>query len=433
MLFLRTGLPGAGKTLNAIREIDLEHQADPENPLVRLHKEHDSPDLPPRTIYYYGIPDLKADRLKSKWVEFDTPEKWFDLPDGSVVVIDEAQRIFGNDGTRARPEKVTRFETHRHQGLDIHLITQHPSLLSSPVRKLVGKHINFIRPYGRQKGIFRHEYEFCIDSPEKRVNFKQAQEEKVSLDPTYFGVYKSSTVHTHKPITPSYLKKLPLIIGLTLLPISIVVGLGYWLISANKSEMEELRNKGQSASATAPGATAPGVPGVAPGASVSKAPTESKAEKYVDQRTPRLADVPGSAPVYDDLTKPKSFPKPICAATKDPMLVSKAHNRGLTTGTVDGVEYSCQCYSQQVTKLRTSFEFCMDVVSNGFFDDTKVPPTYASANSTGNLNTVPSTDPATAIQRGRAATSPTPVESYSQNQVPVTIVADTEYSSRPWR
>ncbi|WVA28241.1 hypothetical protein PCP40_33405 (plasmid) [Pseudomonas aeruginosa] len=55
-------------------------------------------------------------------------------------MIDEAQRVFGNDGSRARPEKVTRFETHRHQGLDIHLITQHPSLLCTPVRKLVGKH-----------------------------------------------------------------------------------------------------------------------------------------------------------------------------------------------------------------------------------------------------------------------------------------------------
>ncbi|WP_264209272.1 hypothetical protein [Pseudomonas aeruginosa] len=44
------------------------------------------------------------------------------------------------------------------------MITQHPSLLCTPVRKLVGKHINFIRPYGREKGIFRHEYEFCIDN-----------------------------------------------------------------------------------------------------------------------------------------------------------------------------------------------------------------------------------------------------------------------------
>lgn len=241
MLYLRTGLPGAGKTLNAIREIDIEHQPDPNDPTKRLHKDPDNPDLPPRTIYFYGIPDVKTDRLKSNWVEFDTPEKWFDQPDGSVIVIDESQRIFGNDGTRARPEKVTRFETHRHQGLDIHLITQHPSLLATAVRKLVGKHINFIRPYGREKGIFRHEYEFCIDNPEKRANFKQAQEERVSLDPTYFGVYKSSTVHTHKPITPSYLKKLPMLIGLALLPIFLLVGLGYWLIKSNTDEMEQLR------------------------------------------------------------------------------------------------------------------------------------------------------------------------------------------------
>ncbi len=62
MLYLRTGLPGAGKTLNAIREIDIEHQPDPDDPTKRLHKDPDNPDLPPRTIYYYGIPDMKLDR-----------------------------------------------------------------------------------------------------------------------------------------------------------------------------------------------------------------------------------------------------------------------------------------------------------------------------------------------------------------------------------
>ncbi|WGW63932.1 hypothetical protein P7I89_05430 [Pseudomonas aeruginosa] len=51
MLYLRTGLPGAGKTLNAIREIDIEHQPDPDDPTKRLHKDPDNPDLPPRTIY----------------------------------------------------------------------------------------------------------------------------------------------------------------------------------------------------------------------------------------------------------------------------------------------------------------------------------------------------------------------------------------------
>ncbi|MFV9493312.1 hypothetical protein ACNUI5_15980 [Pseudomonas aeruginosa] len=118
------------------------------------------------------------------------------------------------------------------------MITQHPSLLCTPVRKLVGKHINFIRPYGREKGIFRHEYEFCIDNPERRSNFKQAQEERVTLDKAYFGVYKSSTVHTHKPITPSYMKKIPLIIALMLIPIGVLVGL---VVTAMQQGDEEKR------------------------------------------------------------------------------------------------------------------------------------------------------------------------------------------------
>ncbi|TEE83019.1 zonular occludens toxin [Pseudomonas aeruginosa] len=378
MLYLRTGLPGAGKTLNAIREIDIEHQPDPDDPTKRLHKDPDNPDLPPRTIYYYGIPDMKLDRLKSKWVEFDTPEEWYNLPDGSVIVIDEAQRVFGNDGTRARPEKVTRFETHRHQGLDIHLITQHPSLLCTPVRKLVGKHINFIRPYGREKGIFRHEYEFCIDNPERRSNFKQAQEERVTLDKAYFGVYKSSTVHTHKPITPSYMKKIPLIIVLMLIPIGVLVGLVVTAMRQGNEEKEAALARSQAAEASA---------GVLPGAgnAVQAAPRASSgpksADEFIGDMSPRVPDLVASAPRYDDLN----------------------------------------------TRMHTTFEFCMDVVNNGYFDDTRMPPTYASGNSTRGLITSPSVDPATAIERGRAATSPTPGDAFSTR---VTIVPDSSRMPR---
>ncbi|HBN8327542.1 zonular occludens toxin [Pseudomonas aeruginosa] len=424
MLYLRTGLPGAGKTLNAIREIDIEHQPDPDDPTKRLHKDPDNPDLPPRTIYFYGIPDMKLDRLKSKWVEFDTPEEWYNLPDGSVIVIDEAQRVFGNDGTRARPEKVTRFETHRHQGLDIHLITQHPSLLCTPVRKLVGKHINFIRPYGREKGIFRHEYEFCIDNPERRSNFKQAQEERVTLDKAYFGVYKSSTVHTHKPITPSYMKKIPLIIVLMLIPIGVLVGLVVTAMRQGDEEKEAALARSQAAEVSA---------GVLPGAgnAVQAAPRASSGSKSTDEfigdMSPRVPDLVASAPRYDDLNKPRDFPRPVCAASSDPNLIGKAPERRIPMGTYNGRVMVCQCYTQQVTRMHTTFEFCMDVVNNGYFDDTRMPPTYASGNSTRGLITSPSVDPATAIERGRAATSPTPGDAFSTR---VTIVPDSSRTPR---
>lgn len=424
MLYLRTGLPGAGKTLNAIREIDLEHQPDPNDPTKRLHKDPDNPDLPPRTIYYYGIPELKADKLKSKWVEFDTPEQWFNQPDGSVIVIDEAQRIFGNDGTRARPEKVTRFETHRHQGLDIHLITQHPSLLSSPVRKLVGKHINFIRPYGREKGIFRHEYEFCIDSPEKRANFKQAQEEKVSLDPAYFGTYKSSTVHTHKPVTPSYLKKIPLYAACVLVPIGLLIGLGYFLISdarGMQSEALAASDQEQSVSQLQQPKGA--------GSLVSAKKEEPKVDDYIEQRIPRVEAVAASAPRYDELTKPRDFPRMICAASTDPSLIQKNKARGHAVGYDDrGSPFTCTCYTQQLTRVATTAEFCLDAVNNGIFDDTKLMPQIASGRNMNGAMNYSSSEPV-AIQRGRAASSPPAVST----PTPVTIVADSEYPARPWR
>lgn len=432
MLYLRTGLPGAGKTLNAIREIDLEHQPDPDNPLLRLHRDPDAPDLPPRTIYYYGIPDVKIDRLKSRWVEFHAPEQWFDLPDGSVIVIDEAQRVFGNEGTRARPEKITRFETHRHQGLDIHLITQHPSLLAPAVRKLVGKHINFIRPYGRNKGIFRHEYEFCIDNPEKRSYFKQAQEEKVKLDPAYFGTYKSSTIHTHKPTTPSYMKMIPLYAAGFILPLAFIGGLLWWFIGGVEDEKSDLRTQQHEEQGAQ---VAPGKPLTA---SSSASPAATGPDDYIDSMTPRIATLPASAPRYDALTKPRDFPRLFCTSSTDERTVERFRKIG-QVAVIDGKETACQCYSQQGTRMATDVTFCVDAVTNGIFDDTKLQPVFASGRNPSGTVTESRADPAAALRRGRAAATPPQGDSSissapAAEYVPrVTVVPDSEYPSRPWR
>lgn len=418
MLIIRTGLPGAGKTLNAIREIDLEHARDPNDPTKRLHRDPNDPDAPPRPIYYNGIPELQVDKLKANWIEWDTPETWFELPDGAVIVVDEAQGTFGTDIGRARVEKVTRFEKHRHHGWDIHLITQHPSLLAPAVRKLAGKHINFFRPYGRSKGIFRHEYEMCIDSPEKRSNFKLSQETKVELDPAYFGIYKSSTVHTHKKVTPRFLKLLPLYIAATLIPLGLVGALFWYIIGSAKDEQDALRGskteEGAQLSVSAPGA--------APGSAVA-AGVDPPVDDYFEAATPRVPDLALSAPRYDQLNKPRDFPRPICAATFDQRLIDTAYRRGQKVGVHQGKPAACKCYTQQVTALETSFEFCMDVVQNGYFDDTRLAPSYASGSSTRGLTSQPSPEPFTPAavgDRGRAASRQQPVSA-----VPVTVIPDT--------
>lgn len=409
MLFLRTGLPGAGKTLNTIKEIDEEHQPDPDNPLVRLYKDPDHPDLPPRTIYYHGIPDLKVDKLKSEWVEFDHPETWFTLPDGCVIVVDEAQGTFGTDIGRSRVEKVTRFEKHRHNGWDVHLITQHPSLIAPPVRKLVGKHLNFIRPYGRTKGVFRHEYEMCIDNPEKRTNFKMAQESKIEFDPHYFGLYKSATIHTHKKVTPNFVKMLPVYLAGVLVPLGLLAYGFYWITQDAEADKAKLR--GDSSVEVAADAQPGSAPKLAP---APKSTAEQSLEEYATKQTPRVSDLALSAPRYDELNKPRDFPRPICAASNDPVVIEKGKIRGHKTGVYQGKEAVCQCYSQQVTKMATTFEFCMDVVSNGFFDDTRLAPTYATGNSSRGITTSPSSSPAAASERGRAALSQQPDASTGQ-------------------
>ncbi|MFY1662842.1 zonular occludens toxin domain-containing protein [Pseudomonas sp. Pseu.R1] len=415
MLFLRTGLPGAGKTLNTIKEIDEEHAVDPFNPDLRLHKDPEHPSLPPRTIYYHGIPELKIDKLRSKWVEFDTPDLWYDLPDGSVIVIDEAQGTFGTD-VRTRVDKVTRFEKHRHQGHDIHLITQHPSLVCLPVRKLVGKHINFLRPYGRTKGIFRHEYEMCIDSPERRSNFKMAQESKIEFDSHYFGLYKSSTVHTHKKVTPSFVKMMPLIILLTLVPIALLAGGLWWVIHNSDEEKQRL-------SATS---TKPDVVSAEPASRIKTVPVKTVQTDYTEQYRPRIADVPSTSPRYDEVNKPRDFPRPTCLASTDIRLVSTAKQRGQEVGEYRGQQTACQCYSQQSTRIKTSLEFCMSVVENGYFDDTRQMPAISTPSGLSSRKPDVPVDQ----RRGLAAADRRDVSSHATTP---TIVADTELASRPWR
>lgn len=413
MLIIRTGLPGSGKTLNAIKEIDTEQARDPENPGELLHPFPDHPEVKPRKIYYYGIPELKTEKLKAEWIEFDSPEEWYNLPDGSVVVIDEAQKVFGTD-LKGRPPRVARFETHRHQGLDIHLITQHPMLLFSPIRKLAGKHINMYRPYGRTKGVFRHEYEMCINSPEKRANFSMAQETKVTFDPSYYGLYKSSTVHTHKKRTPSYYKTIPIAFAfLVICGLILFFGIRYMTKNNNVDE------KASADSAAVLPEQQKG--GAVPMASGSvPANRHVTAKEYNEDRKPRIPDVASSAPRYDEITKPRDFPRPQCISSTDPGLVSTAAARGVNVGRYNGQPVSCQCYSQQMTRMDTSIDFCMSVVRNGYFDDTQMQSAIAQPGSS---------QLATKSSRSKPYGDNQPEAAPQRREMQVTVISDSGKSA----
>jgi zona occludens toxin len=89
---------------------------------------------------------------------------WDEMPDGSLVIIDEAQGFFPPRSSQsAPPPHVPWLNTHRHKGFDIWVTTQHPKLIDGGVRALVGKHRHYRRLFGGSKAAV-YEFDGCNDS-----------------------------------------------------------------------------------------------------------------------------------------------------------------------------------------------------------------------------------------------------------------------------
>jgi len=179
MIILITGVPGAGKTLRAVWRIK------------KLHEEG-------RVIY------SNIDGLNLKNVQ-PAPENWTDTPEGSVVVYDEAQRIFPPDakGRSNRPD-IAAMETHRHTGHDLILITQHPNLIHQHVRRLVGLHEHLVRAFGWNMAmVYRKDQAIKVDS---KSELRSCETEQWKHPKELFELYKSASVHVeHKRMPKSLL------------------------------------------------------------------------------------------------------------------------------------------------------------------------------------------------------------------------------------
>ncbi len=303
MITLITGQPGAGKTLFGIHYV---------RELARKEK---------RTVYYSGIKDLRL-----AWLELEKPEEWFKVPQGSVVVVDEAQRIFRPRGAGAVvPRHVSELETHRHQGIDVFIITQHPMLVDTNVRRLVGRHFHVVRSFGLKRATV-HEWaevkEQCDKSREDSIRHEWSYPRDV------FALYHSAEVHTHKARVPArvfVLLALPLLLGG-----SVWVVVKWWQGSGSARPDKALEAKPATKAAE---------------------PARVKAGKlstsdWLAEHQPRVEGLAYTAPVYDDVTKPVRAPYPAaCLASK----------------------MRCGCYSEQGTRLDMPEALCRQIVERGFY------------------------------------------------------------------
>lgn len=314
MINLTTGLPGGGKTLHTLA-------------LVKSISEKEN-----RPVFYSGIADLKL-----PWEEID-PEKWFECPKNSIVVIDECQRVFRpRTISKEVPKHVSMLETHRHLGIDIYLITQHPMLADSAIRRLVGKHLHVVRTFGTERATV-HEWASVKDTCDKSAGRADSIKHHWKYPKEVFDYYKSAEVHTVKrniPMRFYILMAIPVLLALAVFYM--------WNFSEKQKKGIQVENS-SAVKSSMPSAQVSGNSN----SKVSYKTALEDSKQYVFEQTARVEGLPQTAPKYDEITKPTLAPVPVgCLASKT----------------------KCSCYSQQATPISMPENLCRDIVKNGYFQD----------------------------------------------------------------
>lgn len=318
MIYLITGLPGNGKTLYTIAHVR-----------ERAKKEN-------RPVFYSGIPDLKI----AEWQQIPEgqEQQWFDLPEGAIVVLDESQRIFRPRPGRGEPPKhVSMLETHRHKGLDLYLITQHPSLIDQNVRRLTGTHRHVVRSFGLNRAVIHEWGEVHLDCEKRRADSSKT---RFTFPKSVYGLYKSAEVHTHGVQLP---KQVFYLLGLLVL-----LGALFFFLKTRHDERTAKPEESEQVKQI-PVSAAPDVPGLS-------ARTEDEGPltvaQYVESITPRVEGFPHTAPRYDEITKPVKAPYP----------AGCFQFRG-----------KCKCITDQGTPIDMQQHVCTQVLRHGFYKDWQEP------------------------------------------------------------
>lgn len=189
MIDLRTGIPGSGKTLSALEALAKRIAR------FEAHPEESRP------IFVHNVTDLALPHspMPTKTYQPDTRKPgilvpdWDAIPDGAYVLIDEAQCFFPPRGSTSEPPPhVAWLNTHRHHGIDLTVITQHPKLIDGSLRALVGKHQHYRRLFGGARAVC-YEWDACSDNLQGTAN---AVTSYFSFPKKAFEYYKSAEIHT---------------------------------------------------------------------------------------------------------------------------------------------------------------------------------------------------------------------------------------------
>jgi len=333
---LITGTPGAGKTLTALQDALTQVGVTftgSGHPLERWD-DGQEPHVPNRPVYFCNVRGLDK-RLPT----IESPWQWEDLPDGSLIVVDEAWEFFGKQLRNNDDPRILNLAKHRHRGFDFIFTTQAPSQLAPFVRDLVGAHVHVTRKFGTETTI-RYEWPHVQESPNGQTAKSNAIEAIWRYPHNIFSLYESATLHTVKRKLPA---KIILVICIAIAVPFLGIG-AVWSLSSTFSDTTALVDP---ASASA-------------GEARSVASTEPSADlpddtltpaQFLAMRTPRFEADPASAPMYDQF-KVQDYPRMFCVISGNQAIE----------------RISCRCRTQQMTPIIVNDRVCIRIARDGYWD-----------------------------------------------------------------
>jgi zona occludens toxin len=236
---LVTGVPGSGKTLWAVASLVKEIKAG-------------------RRVVANGIRGLAIDH--ELWDD-DMVREWHKhCQPNDVIVVDEVQRIWPPVSVSVKEsEDIEKLHVHRHFGVDIIVITQHPNRMNKTIRDLVGRHVHVRRLFGGRRAMI---YEW--DSAHNpNSGLRDAVKHVWSYPKKVFELYTSAELHTKpKAVVPK---------ALFILPVALIVA-GVMAWKGFKGVSGGFGSHGQGGAAEAPVAAS----GASSGAVVPKGEASKK-------------------------------------------------------------------------------------------------------------------------------------------------------------
>ncbi|MDV6345555.1 zonular occludens toxin domain-containing protein [Nitrosomonas sp. Is37] len=137
------------------------------------------------------------------------------IAEGSLIVIDEAWKLWPAAGRAKVSEDIEYLRMDRHHGLDFLLVAQAPNLIHAEVLCLVEKHLH-ITPTWAGRKIFEWP-EYC-STPRLKTSKENAVKRPYKLPKKSFELYKSASIHT-KPSKTIPLKLWTSIAAIVLAPL----------------------------------------------------------------------------------------------------------------------------------------------------------------------------------------------------------------------